>query len=47
MLHKILIFLLILLVIEIMIALWPYALEAFFIMYLDGVMPICTGLGLL
>ena len=46
MLHNILIFLVILLIINLMIVLWPYTLEVFYIMYLDGIMPICTGFGI-
>ena len=42
-LHNILIFFLILLIISVTIAMWPYTMEAMFIMYLDGMMPICTG----
>ena len=45
MLHKILVFLLILLTIEVMVALGPFFMEAMFIMYIEGIMPfsICTG----
>ena len=44
--YNIFLFFLTLLVISTTIAIWPYVLDAMLIMYIDGIMPICTGIGI-